>query len=147
MNRFYQRPISPAWRTARSRTALVELSSMSRRPVAMTLHKPEIYGPAIEASQAFAAVGCFSFSRMTTSSPAPLRAYPSEGPFAMSLASPFGSTEPVTNHSRSIAMTKLHKPTRSIYRQAVEAQKEYGNQVCVWKIAVCWGEGDFECCV
>ena len=28
----------------------------------MTLHKPVIYGPAIEAVQAFAAVGCFSFS-------------------------------------------------------------------------------------
>ena len=28
----------------------------------MTLHKPVIYGPAIEASQASAAVGCFSFS-------------------------------------------------------------------------------------
>lgn len=63
MNRFYQRPLSPAWRTARSRAALVEPPSMSRRPVTMTLHKPVIYGPAIEALQAFAAVGCCSFSR------------------------------------------------------------------------------------
>ena len=48
MNRFFQRPLSPAWRTARSRAALVEPSSMSRRPVAMPLYKPVIYGPAIE---------------------------------------------------------------------------------------------------
>ena len=59
----YQRPLSPAWRTACSRAALVELPSMSRRHVAMTLHKPVIYGPAIEAAQVFAAVGCLSFSR------------------------------------------------------------------------------------
>ena len=63
MNRFYQHPLSPAWRTARSRAALVEPSSRSRRYVAMTLHRAVIYGSAIEASQAFAVVGCFSFSR------------------------------------------------------------------------------------
>ncbi len=74
MNRFYQHPLSPAWRTARSRAALVEPSSMSRRHVAMTLHKSVIYGPAIEAAQAFAAVGCFSFSRHDTPLPAPFRA-------------------------------------------------------------------------
>ena len=32
----------------------------------MTLHRPVIYGPAIEASQAFAVVGCFSLSRHDT---------------------------------------------------------------------------------
>ena len=74
MNRFYQRPLSPAWRTARSRAALVEPSSMSRRPVAMTLHKPVIYGPAIEAAQAFAVVGCSPSRAMTTPLPALLGA-------------------------------------------------------------------------
>ena len=66
MNRFYQRPLSPAWRTARSRAVLVEPPSMSRRPVAMTLHKPVIYGLAIEALQAFAVGGYVSCSRHDT---------------------------------------------------------------------------------
>ena len=52
MNRFYQRPLSPAWTTARARAALVKPLSMSRRPAAMPLHKPVIYDPAIEALQA-----------------------------------------------------------------------------------------------
>ena len=52
MNRFYQHPLSPAWRSARSRAALVEPPSRSRRHVAMTLHKSVLYGPAIEAAQA-----------------------------------------------------------------------------------------------
>ena len=42
----------------------------------MTLHKPVIYGPAIEALQAFAAVGCCSFSRHDA---VPLRAALQEG--------------------------------------------------------------------
>ena len=82
MNCFYQRPLSPAWRTARSRAALVEPSSMSRRPVAMTLHKPVIYGSAIEATQAFAAVGCRSFSHNDNAftGTAPLRVIRRETP-------------------------------------------------------------------
>ena len=54
MHRFYQRPLSPAWTTARARAALVEPPSMSRRHGAMTLHKPvdTIHGPAIKALQA-----------------------------------------------------------------------------------------------
>lgn len=43
-------------------------------------------------------------------------------------------------------MIALHKPQRATYDQAVEAQKEYGHQVCIWQIAFCWGEGDFNCC-
>ena len=74
MNRFYQRPLSPAWRTARARAALVKPLSMLRRYVAMPLHKPVIYGPAIEAAQAFAAVGCSPSRAMTTPLLAPRRA-------------------------------------------------------------------------
>ena len=66
----YQRPLSPAWRTARSRAALVEPSSMSRRPVAMTLHKSVIYGPAIEAAQASSVPS----SAMRSPLPAPSKA-------------------------------------------------------------------------
>ena len=58
MNRFYQHPLSPAWTTARARAALVKPPSMSR-----PLHKPVLYGPAIEAAQAFAVGGCVSLSR------------------------------------------------------------------------------------
>ena len=47
MNRFYQHPLSPAWTTARSRAALVEPSSKSRRYVVVSLHKSVIYGPAM----------------------------------------------------------------------------------------------------
>ena len=51
----------------------------------MTLHKPVIYGPAIEASQAFAVVGCFSFSRNDNVFTGTAWGYPSGGPFATSL--------------------------------------------------------------
>ena len=74
MNRFYQRPLSPAWRTARSRAALVEPPSMSRRPVAMTLHKPVIYGPAIEAAQASSVPS----SAMRSPLPAPSKVFRQE---------------------------------------------------------------------
>ena len=40
MNRFYQYPLAPAWKTARFRAVLIEPPSRSRRPAAMTLHKP-----------------------------------------------------------------------------------------------------------
>lgn len=70
MNRFYQHPLSPAWRTARARAALVKPLSMSRRPVAMPLHKSVLYGPAIEAAQASSVPS----RAMTTPLPAPRRA-------------------------------------------------------------------------
>ena len=70
MNRFYQRPLSPAWTTARARAALVKPLSMSRGPGAMILHKPVIYDPAIEALQASSVPS----RAMTTPLPAPRRA-------------------------------------------------------------------------
>lgn len=84
MNRFYQRPLSPAWRTARSRAALVEPSSRSRRPVAMTLHKPvnTIHGPAIEAARHLPLSAALPSRAMTTPLPALLKAYPSGSPCA-----------------------------------------------------------------
>ena len=60
----------------------------------MPLHKPVIYGPAIEAAQAFAAVGCRSFSRHGNVFTGTTWGYPSGSSFATPLASPFGSIEP-----------------------------------------------------
>ena len=143
MNRFYQRPLSSAWRTARSRAALVEPPSMPRRPVAMTLHKPVIYGPAIEAAQASSVPS----SAMRSPLPAPSKAIPSGGPFPTPSASPFGSIEPAT-YSRSIAMITLHKPERATYSQAVEAQLEFANITCITDppSADCYGAGTLCCC-
>ena len=106
---------------------------MSRRPVAMTLHKPVIYGPAIEASQAFAAVSCF---------PSRVVIPPFQHDLGLLVRRPFrdllGSIELVT-YLRSIAMTTLHKPERATYCQAIEAQ--HNEHVFVR----CDGPGAFTC--
>ncbi len=57
-----------------------------------------IYGPAIEALQAFAVGGYRPSRAMTT----PLPAYPSGDPFATLLASPFGSMEPVAYYYQGV---------------------------------------------
>ena len=43
-------------------------------------------------------------------------------------------------------MTALHKPERATYGQAVEAQQEYDDMICIGNVAICWGEDDRKCC-
>ena len=75
----------------------------------MTLHKPVIYGLAIEAAQASSVPS----RAMTTPLLASRRAIPSGSPFATPLASPFGSIEPVLllkeySHDRSAQTPTRH---------------------------------------
>ncbi len=43
-------------------------------------------------------------------------------------------------------MIALHKPERTTYGQAVEAQQEYAVVICQPNVFLCWGDGDIECC-
>ena len=78
MNRFYQHPLSPAWRTAYYRVALVEPSSRSRRHVA--IHDPaqirDLRSTArpLKPRRHLPLSATFPSRTMTTSLPASLRA-------------------------------------------------------------------------
>ena len=99
--------------------------------------------PALEATQAFAVVGCVSFSRHDTAVSARSRVL-IRRPFRDLL----GSIEPVT-YSRSIVMIALHKPQRATYGQAVEAQhQEYNVVLCNHEGVRCLGNtGTYQCCI
>ena len=43
-------------------------------------------------------------------------------------------------------MIALHKPERATYAQAVEAQAEYENMICIGTKAICWDDGPRICC-
>ena len=51
-------------------------------------------------------------------------------------------------YSRSIAMTALHKPERTTYGQAIEAQQEFAVVICYYDPPAieCYGSGTFCCC-
>ncbi len=43
-------------------------------------------------------------------------------------------------------MIALHKPERATYGQAVEAQAEFANMICIGNKAICWDDGLKVCC-